>query len=173
MTESKNEINKLASQLVLKLNDLGQTCTTVESCTGGGISSAITDIAGSSSVFEYGFVTYSNEAKSKLVGVKSETLEHFGAVSKQTVLEMAIGGLENGHADLAISVSGIAGPGGGSESKPVGTVWIAIASKVPNNSTGYTVFADHYCFEGNRFEVRKKSVEAALNMALGALSKKN
>ena len=130
---------QLSTQLVELLDANKLTITTAESCTGGGVSKAITDISGSSSVFEYGFVTYSNEAKTKLVDVSTDTLEKFGAVSAQTVIEMALGAAHNASADIAIAISGIAGPGGGTESKPVGTVRFAIATRTTNNHEEFLV----------------------------------
>ena len=100
---------------------------TAESCTGGMIAAALTDIAGSSRVFDRGFVTYSNDAKQDMLGVTSETLATFGAVSSATAKEMAFGALSNSRADIAVSVTGIAGPSGGTPDKPVGLVWFGIA----------------------------------------------
>lgn len=116
---------RLSQALNQVLADSNKTITTAESCTGGMIASAITSEAGSSSVFEAGFVTYSNAMKSELLNVKTSTLEQYGAVSEQVVLEMASGAIAVSHADMAIAVSGIAGPDGGTVDKPVGTVWIA------------------------------------------------
>ena len=158
----------LAKQLVSRLLTLEKKIATAESCTGGGISAAITDVAGSSSVFEYGFVTYSNKAKQDLLGVQDCTLQNYGAVSSQTVEEMAKGALTAAGADLAISISGIAGPGGGSETKPVGTVWFAIAN-LDNQNNQISVTTDHQCFSGDRIEVRRKSVKHALELALSKL----
>lgn len=106
----------------------GATVTTAESCTGGWVAKAITDIAGSFAWFERGFVTYSNGAKAQMIGVREETLVQHGAVSEPVVVEMAIGALKAARAHFAVSISGIAGPDGGSEEKPVGTVWFAFAS---------------------------------------------
>ena len=116
---------QLPRKLVQLLTEKQQTIATVESCTGGLIASKITSIAGSSSVFGAGFVTYSNDMKTKLVGVKENTLVQHGAVSEQVVIEMAQGALNKSGSDWAIAVSGIAGPDGGTEDKPVGTVWVA------------------------------------------------
>jgi nicotinamide-nucleotide amidase len=98
--------------------------TTAESCTGGGISEAITAVSGSSQWFEFGFVTYANSAKQQLLGVSKQTLDQYGAVSEQVVEQMAQGAIRQSRADYAIAVSGIAGPEGGTEDKPVGTVWV-------------------------------------------------
>ncbi len=114
---------QLSEKIGRALKARGATVTTAESCTGGWIAKAITDIAGSSAWFERGFVTYSNEAKSQMIGVSEATLRDNGAVSEPVVVEMAIGALRAARADYAISVSGVAGPDGGSVEKPVGTVW--------------------------------------------------
>jgi PncC family amidohydrolase len=133
MCEKMNEIISSIDELKIKLynalREKNLTLSTAESCTGGMIGASITSIPGISSYYGYGFVTYSNEAKQKLIGVKGETLEKFGAVSAETVLEMAEGALRVSGADIAVSVSGIAGPGGGTEKKPVGLVYIGYAQK--------------------------------------------
>lgn len=126
MTDS--ELMQLSEQVGLALKARGATMTTAESCTGGWVAKVITDIAGSSAWFERGFVTYSNEAKSQMIGVREATLAQHGAVSEPVVVEMAIGALKAARADFAVSISGVAGPDGGSEDKPVGTVWFAFAS---------------------------------------------
>ncbi len=125
MTDS--ELMQLSEKIGRALKARGATVTTAESCTGGWIAKAITDIAGSSAWFERGFVTYSNEAKSQMIGVSEATLRDNGAVSEPVVVEMAIGACA-ARADYAISVSGVAGPDGGSVEKPVGTVWFGVAS---------------------------------------------
>lgn len=127
----------LASVLIDILRERGQTVTTVESCTGGMIASAITQVAGASDVFETGFVTYSNDAKQALVGVDPEILAEHGAVSEATVKAMVAGALNRSHADFGIAVSGIAGPSGGSADKPVGTVWIAWGTAQKINARRY------------------------------------
>lgn len=113
MTDS--ELMRLSEQVGLALKARGATVTTAESCTGGWLAKAITDIAGSSAWFERGFVTYSNEAKAQMIGVREETLAQHGAVSEPVVVEMAIGALKAARADFAVAISGIAGPDGGSE----------------------------------------------------------
>jgi nicotinamide-nucleotide amidase len=115
----------LAATLIELLSENGQTVTTAESCTGGRIASDLTAIAGASKVFNAGFVTYSNDMKCDLLSVNPATLAQYGAVSEQTVLEMAEGALARSGAHWGVAVSGIAGPDGGSDDKPVGTVWIA------------------------------------------------
>ncbi|WP_047044167.1 CinA family protein [Vibrio mexicanus] len=132
--------------------------TTAESCTGGGISTAITDIAGSSDWFDRAFITYSNEAKMEMIDVQSKTLEGFGAVSEQTVTEMVAGALKYSNANVAIAVSGIAGPGGGSEEKPVGTVCFAWG-----DDAGWLQVETQY-FNGDRIAVRNQVIEHALRV---------
>jgi len=119
----------LANHVLTLLDKNKQKITTAESCTGGLIASLLTEIPGSSSAFEAGFVTYSNEIKSKILSVPLKTIESFGAVSQETVIAMANGALSQSSADLVIAVSGIAGPGGSTPDKPVGTVWIAWGGK--------------------------------------------
>ena len=131
-------------------------CAVAESCTGGGLAFAITDVAGSSQWFDRGFVTYSNEAKEEMLAVPARVLSTDGAVSKATVCAMAQGVIARSDAQLSVAISGIAGPGGGSNEKPVGTVWIAWAGdKQPTR-------AEHYCFEGDRVAIRQQAIEAAL-----------
>ena len=156
MTDS--ELMQLSEQVGLALKARGATLTTAESCTGGWIAKAITDIAGSSAWFERSFVTYSNEAKSQMIGVREVTLEQYGAVSEQVVIEMAIGALRAARADFAISVTGIAGPDGGSAEKPVGTVWFGIATVAGQGIT------QRECFEGDRESVRRQATAYALNL---------
>ena len=118
------------AEVVLKLlTERGQTLTTAESCTGGLIASMLTRIAGSSSAFHAGFVTYANDIKASVLGVREETLAEHGAVSEPVVQQMALGAMERAGADYAIAVSGVAGPDGGSPDKPVGTVWLAWGSR--------------------------------------------
>lgn len=140
-----------------KLKIMGKTISVAESCTGGLIAKMITDVPGASSVFGCGAITYSNESKMKLLGVKSETLEEFGAVSEQTAREMAAGMRKVSGSDIAVSVTGIAGPQGGTEKKPVGTVCIGIA-------TEERVFAKTFLFDGKRGQIRKLSARMALRM---------
>ncbi|POT56391.1 hypothetical protein C3432_13270 [Citrobacter amalonaticus] len=154
MTDS--ELMQLSEQVGLALKARGATVTTAESCTGGWLAKSITDIAGSSAWFERGFVTYSNEAKAQMIGVREETLAQHGAVSEEVVVEMAIGALKAARADYALSVSGIAGPDGGSEEKPVGTVWFAFACA---NGEGIT---RRECFRGDRDAVRRQATAYAL-----------
>lgn len=131
-----------------------------ESCTGGLISAAITSVPGSSQVFSYGFITYANEAKNKLVGVSESVLNQYGAVSEQVANSMASGALEVANADLAVAVTGIAGPAGGTLEKPIGLVYISIASSQKHCITR------RFVFEGTRQEIRLQSVHQALTMLL-------
>ena len=128
--------------------------STAESCTGGMIASAITNVSGASGFFGTGVVTYSNEAKMKLINVKPETLEKYGAVSEQTACEMAEGVLKLGEADVSVAVTGIAGPTGGTSDKPVGLVYIGVSGKF-----GTVVFKN--IFNGDRNEVRRQTVDKA------------
>ena len=154
MTES--ELMQLSEQVGLALKARGATVTTAESCTGGWVAKVITDIAGSSAWFERGFVTYSNEAKAQMIGVREETLAQHGAVSEPVVVEMAIGALKAARADYAVSISGIAGPDGGSAEKPVGTVWFAFATARGEGITR------RECFSGDRDAVRRQATAYAL-----------
>ncbi|HDK6676982.1 nicotinamide-nucleotide amidase [Klebsiella pneumoniae] len=156
MTDS--ELMQLSEKIGRALKARGATVTTAESCTGGWIAKAITDIAGSSAWFELGFVTYSNEAKSQMIGVSEATLRDNGAVSEPVVVEMAIGALRAARADYAISVSGVAGPDGGSVEKPVGTVWFGVASVSGQGVTR------RECFAGDREAVRRQATAYALNL---------
>lgn len=135
---------------------------TVESCTGGLLAAVFTSIAGSSDVFDRAFITYSNDAKEKMVGVSPQTLEMHGAVSPQTALEMASGGLSQSDADAVVSITGIAGPGGGSPEKPVGLVFVAVAA---NGEEG--AYVEEFRF-GNRGrdEIRNETVKMAMEMLL-------
>lgn len=162
MTQS---LEALASQAGTTLQDQGLTLVTAESCTGGWIAKVITDIPGSSAWFERGFVTYSNEAKVELLGVRQSTLDTCGAVSGETVLEMAEGGLAHSRASVAVAVTGIAGPEGGSPDKPVGTVWLGWAVK------GKPVRCRRFLFNGDREAVRGQSVVAALEGMLDVLGR--
>lgn len=143
--------------------------TVAESCTGGWIAKVLTDLAGSSAWFERGFVTYSNEAKQDMLQVASSTLDAFGAVSQETVIEMATGALKNSHADFSLSVSGIAGPDGGTEEKPVGLVWFAWARKLDSDQHKI-ISSESKIFSGDRNAVRQQAVDYALSRLLENLS---
>jgi len=152
-------ILKLSAALVSELAASGKTVSMAESCTGGWVSKAITDVSGSSEVFAYGLVSYSNGAKESLLGVQPKTLDEQGAVSEAVVREMAEGALRLSGADIAAAVSGIAGPTGGTEDKPVGTVWFAWAVR-----DGADAKTDSSCehFTGDRELVRESTVAYAL-----------
>ena len=154
------QLEQLARETGLLLLEKGLSMTAAESCTGGWIAKLLTDIPGSSGWFERGFVTYSNASKIELLGVREDSLALFGAVSEQVALQMARGALSNSRADLGVAVTGIAGPDGGSEFKPVGTVWIAWAN-------GETLVAERCWFAGDRDQVRRQTVAHAL-VRLGA-----
>jgi nicotinamide-nucleotide amidase len=153
----------LAQQVGVALKSHGMTLVTAESCTGGGVAQAITMISGSSAWFDRGFVTYSNNAKEEMLGVSPHTLEKHGAVSEQTVREMADGALQYSRAQVALSVSGVAGPTGGTAEKPVGMVWFAWGAND-------TVRAECHHFPGDRDAVRAKSVQIALQGVLNLLN---
>ncbi len=140
------------------LLDRGLKISTAESCTGGLVAAAITSVSGSSGCFDCGVVSYSNEQKQKLLGVKKETLEKYGAVSCEVAREMSEGVRLISGADIGVSVTGIAGPTGGTPEKPVGTVWIGISSNLGSD-------AIKFLFEGSRDEVRHQTVNKALKMA--------
>lgn len=150
------ELYSLAEQLGHALVARGWLLATAESCTGGWVGQAVTMVPGSSKWFDRGFVTYTDDAKQAMLGVRAETLSRHGAVSEQTVLEMAKGALERSDARIAVAVSGVAGPDGGSADKPVGTVWIAWAVR------GGKLRAQRFNFAGDRDSVRRQSVIRAL-----------
>ncbi|MGO2498859.1 MAG: nicotinamide-nucleotide amidase [Vibrio litoralis] len=151
-----SELHILSKRVGIKLKQQSQVLVTAESCTGGGIATAITDASGSSAWFDRAFVTYSNEAKMEMLDVSETTLLEHGAVSEQTVKEMALGALQYSRGTFAISVSGIAGPSGGSDEKPVGTVCFGWA-----NSQG-ELEVETMNYSGNREEVRLQACWHAL-----------
>ena len=155
----------LAKNVIKTAQDAKWIISTVESCTGGMIFACLTDIAGASSALDRGFITYSNKAKQEMVGVCIETLEAHGAVSQQCAAAMAIGGITRSAADISLSVTGIAGPGGGTPDKPVGLVWMAVATK-----DGVQI-SKRFDFTGDRQAVRNQAVEASLTLILAALPK--
>ncbi|MAE51313.1 MAG: damage-inducible protein CinA [Micavibrio sp.] len=153
----------LVEHLSILLAEKGWKIVAAESCTGGLLAAAITHRPGSSQIFERGFVTYSNEAKMECLGVSAETLEKYGAVSDQTAEEMALGALKHSKADLAISITGIAGPDGGSHNKPVGLVYFGYALK--GGSSGSL----HENYRGNREQIRGKAAAMALKSMISVL----
>lgn len=155
----------LAETLLDALKDRDIMIATAESCTGGLICGTLTDIAGSSAAVDRGFVTYSNEAKTEMLGVPAELIAREGAVSKEVALAMAEGALSRSKAGIAVSVTGIAGPGGGSEEKPVGTVHLAVARYGQPTHHMHCRFADR-----GRQSIRLETVQTALRTALNALT---
>jgi nicotinamide-nucleotide amidase len=157
------ELFALSERVGRKLRSAGRRLATAESCTGGWVAKVCTDVAGSSQWLECGFVTYSNAAKTRDIGVSERTLVDHGAVSEATVREMAVGALRVSGADVAVAISGIAGPDGGTATKPVGTVWFGLAWK---SGSDVVVIAETQLFGGDRELVRRHSVERALEMVL-------
>lgn len=155
------QVNQLADLALAKHAQL----VAAESCTGGGIAQAITELAGSSRWFDRGFVTYSNNAKQTMLGVPPATLLQWGAVSEQTALAMAQGALTHSQGTMSVAVTGIAGPGGGSTEKPVGTVWVGWCQR------GETATAQLFHFSGDRNSVRQQTIQAALQGCIDRLSK--
>jgi nicotinamide-nucleotide amidase len=154
----------LPTRLLEACQAQGIMLATAESCTGGMIIAALTDIAGSSAVVDRGFITYSNEAKMDMLGVSAETLQAHGAVSRETALEMAAGALARSRASLTLAVTGVAGPGGGSPEKPVGLVWFGVAVN------GKPVAAERMLFpDKGRDFIRHETVRHALDLGLKAL----
>jgi nicotinamide-nucleotide amidase len=156
-------MDELARRLAEQLKAAAAVLATAESCTGGWAAQVVTSVAGSSAWFDRGFVTYSNAAKQELLGVRAETLERHGAVSEETAREMARGALERSRATVSLAITGVAGPGGGSLEKPVGTVCLAWAR-------AGEVKSETRRFPGNRESVRRQSVIAALEGLLALLA---
>lgn len=157
MTEKT--IRKLSTALVESLSASGKSMSTAESCTGGWIAKAITDVPGSSACFSYGIVSYSNGAKESLLGVRNPTLVENGAVSEAAVTEMAEGALKLSGADISVAVSGVAGPDGGTVQKPIGTVWIAWSVR---RGSKISTESELIRFDGTREHVRGQTVVHAL-----------
>lgn len=155
-------IDKLKQRLITVLTKKNITVSTAESCTGGMIGACLTSIPGISEYYGYGFVTYSNDAKQKLIGVSCETLKQYGAVSAETALEMAEGALNVSGSDIAVSVTGIAGPGGGTKEKPVGLVYVGFASKDKR-------YFKKLNLSGTREEVRLKTVANVMEIIIKQL----
>ena len=153
---TEKTVQELAQVLGDKLSKAGLVAATAESCTGGGVAYAITEISGSSQWFDRGFVTYSNEAKIQMLGVEALVIKAFGAVSEQVVEAMAIGAVAHSDADIAVAISGIAGPEGGSVEKPVGTVCISWYNAHSACKT------ETYLFIGDRSDVRTQAIRLAL-----------
>lgn len=157
-----DDLAELAARVVAENLAAGRVIALAESCTGGLVAAALTEIAGSSAVFDRGYVTYSNEAKQELLGVKGDIIDTFGAVSIACVWAMAQGALKHSHADVAVAISGIAGPDGGTDHKPVGTVVFARAIRGDDE-----VLAEERLFDGaSRAEVRRQATLVALGLLL-------
>ncbi len=159
-----HRIWSLAQQIVDKAGAEGLLLAAAESCTGGMVAAAITDVPGASAIFDRSFVTYSNEAKAEMLGVRMETIARFGAVSQAVVREMAAGALNRSRADIVVAITGIAGPGGGSDRKPVGLVWFGLATRAGIMRAERRVFSS-----GDRNFVRIRATETALMLALRAM----
>lgn len=153
---AEETLHELAERLGATLLAAGRRLATAESCTGGGIAQRVTDVAGSSEWFDRGFVTYSDAAKEEMLAVPADTLAEHGAVSAATAEAMVAGALRYSEADIAVAVTGVAGPGGGTTEKPVGTVWFAWARR------GDTPVVRCVAFEGDRAAVRDGSIRVAL-----------
>jgi len=162
-TPDESRLRELARELGARMQSEGIRLASAESCTGGWLAKIITDIPGSSGWFSASVVSYSNQAKQSLLAVRASTLETFGAVSAETVNEMVEGVFAHTDADIAVSISGIAGPEGGSDEKPVGLVWFGWGRR------GENVFAERFVFGGDREEVRKQAVAKALEKLLALL----
>src|SRR3977135_3568906 len=160
---SDPEIYELAARVGHKLHAAERRIVTAESCTAGWVAKALTDVPGSSQWFECGYVTYSDAAKVRDLGVAARTLESFGAVSEQTVREMAEGALRISGANVALAVTGIAGPDGGTPGKPGGTVWFCAAAR---QARAIDIIAEEKLFGGDRAFVRSRSVQHALRLIL-------
>lgn len=158
------DIETNASTIITSYRERGWMIATAESCTGGLIAGALTEIAGSSAVVDRGFVTYTNQAKMDLIGVSAATLEAFGAVSRETALQMVHGALMRSNAQVAVSVTGIAGPGGGSAEKPVGLVHLALKTR-----SGIIDHREMHFGEIGRDQVRLATVSTALEMLAAAV----
>jgi nicotinamide-nucleotide amidase len=159
---SDEGINRLAEAVLAACRDKGMKLAMAESCTGGMVAAALTDIAGSSDVVERGFVTYSNEAKSELLDVPPALIAAHGAVSAEVAAAMAEGALTHAPVDLSVAITGIAGPGGGSAAKPVGLVWLACAVR------GRQIATERYIFSGDRAAGRLMATRRALELLLAA-----
>lgn len=160
-------LNACAENISTLLRTHAWQMVTAESCTGGMIATALTDLAGSSEIFERGFVTYSNASKHQLLGVSPSLIDAYGAVSSEVAHAMAEGALQHSNAQLSVAVTGIAGPGGGTKNKPVGTVFIAAATRAPHCRT------ERHLFSGDRAAIREQSAIATLKLAGKLLARKS
>ena len=160
-----NALTQQAEQLAELFIKISGKLVTAESCTGGGLADILTRVPGSSAWFERGFISYSNESKQEMLSVPLDTLEQFGAVSEETASAMAKGAIENSRANYGVAITGIAGPDGGTESKPVGTVCFAW---VKRNEGGNTA---SICFDGDRLRIREQACMLAMQGLLDVLQK--
>jgi nicotinamide-nucleotide amidase len=160
-------IHQICQELATALQSKNATMATAESCTGGLIAASCTDLSGSSAWFERGFVSYSNEAKAEMLSVPASLIEKYGAVSEEVAKAMALGALARSRAQFSVAVTGIAGPTGGSDAKPVGTVWLAWAQIEPAQCV-----AMRKVFPGDRQEVRLATTELALAQLLKMVDRK-
>lgn len=163
-TASKSDPAGAAQQVIALLSTANKTIVTAESCTGGMVAAALTDVPGASQAFFGGYVTYANMAKSRMIHVQARLIRDYGAVSNQVARAMADGARNTAHADYAVAITGIAGPDGGSEKKPVGLVYVAVSTELA------TVVIEHKFGDLGRDEIRKASVAAALELVLEVLS---
>lgn len=155
------DVTQQAQRIIEDFSKRGLMVSTAESCTGGLIAGALTEIPGSSAVVDRGFVTYTNEAKMQMIGVSEMTLKAYGAVSKDTALEMAQGALSHSRASISVAVTGVAGPGGGSDEKPVGLVHLAA-----QNNSGFVLHRERRYGDLGRTEIRLATVRTALQMLI-------
>lgn len=159
-------VNEKAASLVAAFKKAKKTFGTAESCTGGLIAKSVTDVAGASEIYLGSVVSYANSVKAGLLGVSGKTLASVGAVSADTAMQMALGARDALGVDVSVSVTGIAGPGGGTEEKPVGLVYIAVCFSDDR------VACEKFNFSGSRDQIRKQTAVAAIDMAIGALNEK-
>ena len=178
MTDETTAIHLAAVRLVRQLEAQGKTLALAESCTGGAVASALTAVAGASTIFSFGFVVYGNRAKESLLGVSEVSLKNLGAVSRTVAEEMAQGALLRAESDLALSLTGIAGPTGGSVDKPLGTVWFALAARaqvqtpqVETPQVDPQIKSVRQVFDGTRAEVRHQATLFALAWLLEETAK--
>lgn len=157
-----DHIKKLAEEVLDIYRKAGKKIATAESCTGGLLGGALTEIPGSSDVYQGGIISYANETKVGLLGVDPKALQEHGAVSEETAAYMALGTLEYIDADVSVSVTGIAGPDGGSDEKPVGTVWFGMG--ILSGEDDINIHTGRFVFDGDRHDIRMGAVETALNM---------
>ena len=167
MASKTVSVPSTAAQVIAQLTEAKKTLVTAESCTGGLIGATLTDVPGSSAAFYGGFITYANSAKSRMIHVQARLIRDYGAVSNQVARAMADGARNTAHVDLAVAVTGIAGPDGGSDKKPVGLVYVAVSSELA------TVVIEHRFGDIGRDAIRQASVQAALDLVLQVMADVN